>query len=393
MMAWLGTVAFSAVAVAALVWGARRRPPPPESPTPEAVFAAERQDLLADATAQALPQETVAALEEELALDVADVSSTPPAAASERTTAPTPAALFGGALALAALALALYGLWGEPQARLLADSAQLMAGEMPPERLAELVAALAARTWREPEDGDAWFHLGHARLRQRDFDGAAAAFASLHSLVGAQLQVDVAWAQASYLAAGGTVGPDTQAIVDRVFAEHPEHPEMLELLAMAALRQNDFADGAWFLARALRQPLTVGRRALLTETLALARRRLDPQRPLIEVTVTAAADAAPWLMVFARPAGGGMPLAVVRQPAQPTQTVILDAANRMAADGFTTADRVEVVARLSRTGTATDVLAEAVSEPVSPPEQPRVTLALAASAQAEEPTADVAQTR
>ena len=392
MMAWLGAVAFSAVAVAALVWGARRRPPRPESPTPEAVFAAERQDLLADATAQALPQETVAALEEELALDVADVSSAPPAA-SVRTTAPTPAALFGGALALAALALALYGLWGEPQASLLADSAQLMAGEMPPERLAELVAALAARTWREPEDGDAWFHLGHARLRQRDFDGAAAAFASLHSLVGAQLQVDIAWAQASYLAAGGTVGPATQAIVDRVFAEHPEHPEMLELLAMAALRQNDFAGGAWFLARALRQPLTVGRRALLTETLALARRRLDPQRPLIEVTVTAAADAAPWLMVFARPVGGGMPLAVVRQPAQPTQTVILDAANRMAGDGLADANRVEVVARLSRTGTATDVLAEAISEPVSPAEQPRVTLALAASAQAEEPTADVAQTR
>lgn len=378
MIAWIGAVAFAALAVAAMVWGARRRPPRPESPTPEAVFAAERQELLVDATAQALPQETVAALEEELALDVADVSSAPPAA-SGRVTAPPPAALLGGALALAALALALYGLWGEPRARLLADSAQLMAGDMPPEQLTELAAALAARTWREPEDGDAWFHLGHARLRQQDFDGAAAAFASLHSLVGAQLQVDVAWAQASYLAAGGTVGPDTQAIVDRVFAEHPEHPEMLELLAMAALRQNDFTGGAWLLARTLRQPLTAGRRALLTETLALARRRLDPQRPLIEVTVTAAADAAAWLMVFARPVGGGMPLAVVRQPTQPTQTVTLDAANRMAAEGFASTDRVEVVARLSHTGTATEVLAEAVSEPVSPAEQPCVTLALAGS--------------
>lgn len=391
MTAWLVVAGFAAVAVACLVWAARRRSAGGDPPPAQAVFAAGRRDLRADAKTQGLPEAAVAALEEELALGVLDTTPAPEPAA-RRTGTPPLRLLLGGALALAALALALYGVWGEPRATLLANSAQLLAAAEPPQ-LAALESALAARARRQPEDADAWFHLGHARLRQRDFEGAAAAFASLHALVGAQMAVDVAWARASYLAGEGSVGPQTKAIVDRVLAEHPNHPEMMELLATHALREGDFAGGAWFLARALRQPLAARRRALLAETLALARRRLDPARPLIEVAVTAVADAAPWLMVFARPVGGGMPLAVVRQPAQPTQTVTLDAANSMTADGLGTADRVEVVARLSQTGTATDMLAEAVSEPVSPADQPRLTLALAIGAKVEPPEADVAEAR
>lgn len=378
MTAWLAVAGFAVLAAACLVWATRRRAAGSEAPPPEAVFAAGQRDLQADATAQGLPAATVAALEEELALDVLDTTPTPAVAGDQADGAPALRPLVGGALALAALALALYGVWGEPRATLLAESAQLLAADAEPQQLAELIDALAARTRRQPKDGDAWFHLGHARLRQEDFDGAARAFAALHALTGANEQVDLAWVQARYLAADGVIEPATQAIIDRVLADRPDQPALLELLAMDALRGRDFAAGARLLARALRQPLPAGRRALLAETLALARQRLDPARPLIEVAVTAPLDSPPWLMVFARPIGGGPPLAVARQPTQPTQTIILDAANAMTegAQPFATAQQVEVVARLSAAGTASESLAEAVTAPVSPADQPKVSLAL-----------------
>ena len=379
MTVWLGVVALACLAVAGLVWGARRRPVRSETPTPRQVFAAGRRDLRADAAAQGLSAETAAALEEELALAVADATpATPPRPPRHAPADASPPllAVLGGAAAAAALALALYALWGEPQADLLAGSGRLMAAS-DPAQLTTLASALAARTRRAPQDADAWFHLGHVRLRQQEFDAAAQAFAALHDLTGANEQVDLAWAQARYLADGGAIGPATQAIIDRVLAGRPEQPAMLELMAMDALRGGAFAAASRLLARILRQPLAASRRALLAETLDMVRQRLDPARALIEVTVEAPARQAPWLMVFARPVGGGPPLAVVRQPAEQTQTVLLDDANSMTGSPqLRSAKQVEVVARISATGAADAALAEAVSEPVSPAEQPRLTLTL-----------------
>lgn len=376
MTVWLAVAGFAAVASACLLWGARRRAVASEAPPAEAVFAAGQRDLQADAKAQGLPEAEVAALEEELALDVLDTTPGPAAPTPARPPGLLP--IVAGTLALAALALGLYGIWGEPRATLLANSAQLLATETAPPQLAELIDALAARTRRQREDGDAWFHLGHARMKLGDYNGAAQAFASLRAITGPNEQVDLAWVQARYLADDGAIEPATQATIDRVLATRPEQPVVLELLAMEALRGRDFAGGARLLARLLRQPLPAARRKLLAETLAIARQRLDPARPLIEVTVTAPPGSPPWLMVFARPLGGGPPLAVARQPTQATQTITLDAANAMTHDArpFADAQQVEVVARLSAAGTVGESLAEAVSAPVSPAQQPQVALAL-----------------
>lgn len=376
MTVWVGVAALACLAVAGLAWGARRRPWRGETPTPGQILAAGRRDLRADAAAQGLSAETVSTLEEELALAVADASPPPSPPHAPAAASPPLLPVLVGASAAAALALALYALWGEPQAELLADSGRLLAAS-DAEGLADLALALAARTRRAPQDADAWFHLGHVRLRQREFDAAAQAFSALHDLTGANERVDVAWAQARYLADGGAIAPATRTIIDRVLAERPDQPTMLELMAMDALRGGEFAAASRLLARILRQPLAASRRALLTETLDTVRRRLDPARALIEVTVEAPARPAPWLMVFARPVGGGAPLAVVRQPAEQTQTVLLDDANTMTGSRLlASAKQVEVVARISQSGAADPALAEAVSEPVSPADQPRLTLTL-----------------
>lgn len=387
---WLGVAALALLAAACVVarahWPRRSRPPFQDAPNTQSL-ARRRRELEAEALAQGLGDAEVQALEEDLALDALDQlppdESEPPSSdGAPAGNAPLLPSIVAAAAAVA-LAVSLYALWGEPHAPTLASAAQLMEAARAGDdaALEQLRAALEARTRRQPSDRDGWFLLGHVRMNDGDFTGAASAFATLHGIAGANPQVDLAWAQASYLADGGSMSDATRAIVDRLRADEPNRPELLELLAMDALRQGDFLAGARHLVRALGQPMPASRRRVLAETLALARTRLDPERPLVEVTIDAAweaSEAAPWLMVFARPPEGAMPVAALRLPAEHTQTVVLDDATTMA-DGASLAGAgpLRVVARLSQTGEATaadiEVAAKALADPAA---QPRIHLRL-----------------
>ena len=377
---WLGAAALTALAAVLVVLGARRRPRPFDGGEAQVLLADRRGEIHAEARVQSLPDADVAALEEDLALAfIADGerSSTPGSGVR-----PPLLRLLGGAVAAVALAGALYWLWGEPNAPTLAEATRLMADDgTSPEALAELERAIAGRAARRGEDADAWFYLGHLRMRSADYQGAAQAFAELHALTGGSEAVDLTWAQAAFLTAGGVIDDATREIVDRVLERRPEHPNMLELLAMDAIRRSSFAPAAGYLDRALRQTLPAGRRALLDETLGLVRARLDPDRPSIEVSVdVAGADLRwPWLTVFARPVGARMPLAVVKRPTQPSQTVYLDDTVGMGPARQLSDTPVEVVARLSATGVAEDSAVELVSDPVSAATRPRVALAFGAA--------------
>ena len=387
---WLGVAALALLAAAYVVARAhwpRRSPPAFQDAPSTQSLARRRRELEAEALAQGLSDAEVQALEEDLALDVLDQlppeESEPMPSDDVGHAAPLLPSIVAAAAAVA-LAVSLYALWGEPHAPTLADAAQLMEAARAGDdaALARLRAALEARTSRQPSDRDGWFLLGHVRMNDGDFTGAASAFATLHGIAGANPQVDLAWAQASYLADGGSMSAATRAIVDRLRTDEPNRPELLELLAMDALRQGDFLAGARHLVRALGQPMPASRRRVLAETLALARGRLDPERPLVEVTIDAAWEAtepAPWLMVFARQAEGAMPVAALRLPAEHAQTVVLDDATTMA-DGASLAGAgpLRVVARLSQTGEATAADVEAVAEELADPAaQPRIRLRLA----------------
>ena len=389
---WLAVTAFALLAAVYVVvrahWPRPSRTALRDSPTMRQALALQRRELEAEASAQGLDDAEVRALEEELALDALDQlpAEGSDALASDGLPRPdTPPLLHSiiAAVAAVALAVALYALWGEPYARTLADAAQLMDAARAGDEAASdrLRSALEARTNRQPSDRDGWFLLGHVRMNAGDFTGAASAFATLHGIAGVNPQVDLAWAQANYLADGGSISAATRAIVDRLLADDPNRPELLEMLAMDALRQSDFLVGARHLARALGQPMPDSRRRILAEMLALARTRLDPARPLVEVTIDAAWEAteqAPWLMVFARPPQGGMPVAALRVHAQRTQTLVLDAATTMT-DGASldNAGPLRVVARLSQSGEANAADVEAVAEElVDPSAQPHIRLRL-----------------
>ena len=375
---WLGAGAMALLAVALIVAGARRNARAAVGEQTNLLLSDRRREIEAEARVQGLGGDEVAALEEELALEFDDNATDRPGEPAERAGRPPLLTLLIGAVISGALAIGLYALWGEPNAPVLATATALMsADDSSAEALVRLEGAISTRLERKPDDGDGWFYLAHLRMRSSDHKGAATAFASLHELTGGSEQIDLTWAQASFLAAGGVVDDATQEIVDRVLARRPEHPNMLELLAMDAIRRSSFANAAGYLDRALRQTLASSRRMLLEETLALTRTRLDAGRPLIEVTVDVAGSVPPWLTVFARPVAGSMPLVVVRRPARATQTLTLDDAVSMSATSpLSASGPVEVIARLSRTGTASDSVAEVVSEPVNPTAQPLVHLAL-----------------
>ena len=384
MGVWLGALALAVLGVLYVAHGARRRGANEQRRhDSQAVFADRAREIQAEGLAQGLPAEQVAALEQELALELLagdDVNAKPPAT---RGPARQTLAVLVGATAFGAIALGLYAWWGDPQAPEILSAMETLA-EDDSEEARALASALTIRAARRPEDVNTWLHLAGLRMRLADYDGAAAAFASAHQLVGADEQVDLAWAQARFLADGGTVSATTREIAGRVLAKTPNHPAMLELLAMGDLRAGEYASAARHLAGLLRQEMPAERRRLLANTLALARERQGGDRAFVSVAVTvegvsAGADA-PWLMVFLRPETGGPPLAVARQPAHTQQTVVLDDANTMVVgSSLASSGSVRAVARLSSDGSAADFQAEAVSELVDPATRPHVDLTLDAT--------------
>ena len=382
---WLGVVAVALLAAAYVFVGARRRYPrtaagEDTASNAAAAFARSRHELQAEAHMQRLDAATVEALEEELALSTLDE------AAAERSTDHGPRQarppllhLLAGALAVAGLAVGLYALWGEPHAPLLAQASQLVQADADsdPEALERLRKALVERTRRLPNDADSWFFLADLHMRASDYASAAGAYAVLHDISGPNEQIDFAWAQASYLADGGTMSTTTRGIIDRALAANPDHRKLFVLLATDAMRHREFLTGARYLVRILDQPMPDSSRGVLTDMLTFARTQLDPERPFIEATINVLGQPSPWLVVFARPSGGGKPLAVVRLPARKTQTIVLDAATSMDdAHSLSSGGMVEVVAQLSDTGDANAKGPEVVSAAVDASTQPRIELTL-----------------
>ncbi|MCY3819149.1 MAG: c-type cytochrome biogenesis protein CcmI [Gammaproteobacteria bacterium] len=376
---------FASVVVLYVVFGARRNRARAMDRTSAsaALFADRRQELVAEGRVQALDTPTLAELEEELALDLIESEGPETDSPSGSLQPPLRIVALTGA-GLAVVALGLYAIWGEPHASALVRAGDVLVSDgVDRAALASAEKALSARAGRNPEDVDTWFFLGHSRMRLSDYRGAEIAFAKLRDLAGPNEEADAAWAQASYLAERGLTDR-TRQVVERVLAARPAHPAMLEMLAMDAMRRSAFAEASGYLARATGQPLPESRRALLEDLMTVARSQLDPARPLIEVSVNVEGETRrPWLFVFARPVGGGMPLAAVRVRARASQTVLLDdsvgmgGATRLSDGGL-----VEVVARLSDTGNAAasadDV--EVSARPVDPGTQPHVELTFSSDA-------------
>ncbi len=230
--------------------------------------------------------------------------------------------------------------------------------------LSEWQDRLSSRVSTKPKDAQSWYLLGHVELKLSNYQRAAEAFAEAHKFHGKDLNIDLYWLQARYLASGGQVDPGTSAIAERILKSVPNQPLVLEMFAIDAFQRGNFKTAVTFLNRALTNALSPGQREALSSGFVEARKQLGDLTPSVDVSVEVVGEVAgdakagmpagATLFVIARPPGGGMPFAVVRRPSvQLPLTVRLDDAVSMnPAAGLSQAQEIEVVVRLSRSGAA-----------------------------------------
>jgi cytochrome c-type biogenesis protein CcmH len=323
------------------------------------------------------------------------------------------------ALLIPLLAVVLYRALGAREDWALADALTVLraeGGQNDLEALDRLVALLDARLEKRPGDAESLFLLGHARMRQEEYTAAAQAFEALHPLDSGDLTVLVSLAQARYLADEGRISAETKALMDRALEQNPHEPLVLEMLALDAMRASNYAGAVGYLERALAGSPDGARATALQNGLAQARAALvasggapsaPPSQqvasapptvgPLTATPAAASRDARVHVAVSlgpsAQPSPGARVFVIARQIGGPPMpiavralaiselpaTVELSDADAMQPGRLLSQfDRVEVLARLSQSGTparqAGDL--EAAAEPVNPREQPRVTLTL-----------------
>ncbi|MCC5886403.1 MAG: c-type cytochrome biogenesis protein CcmI [Gammaproteobacteria bacterium] len=290
--------------------------------------------------------------------------------------------LWAGAVLVPVLALVLYSDWGFSLGYQdeLALARELRAVEQRPDgahdsrQVNQLMDRLDARLAANPEDADGWFLLGRTALNQGEFERAGRAFGRVAGLMPEEPGPLVFQVQALYLADDRRITSRVRERMDRVLELAPGQPIMLEILAMDAFQDGRFGEAAGLFEQVLASGVPEGeRRTFLRDGLARSRELAglpetataaagsavsSPGTIRVQVTMSEAvlsdlpANAA--VFVMARPVGGPpMPLAVQRLRPAARLDIELTVDDAMAPEmALDSVEQVEVVARLSRAGTA-----------------------------------------
>jgi cytochrome c-type biogenesis protein CcmH len=325
-------------------------------------------ELEADAAAGFLAPDAVDSARAELGAHLLEDLAGP--AATER-----PQASRRGVPVLATLALLLFaGAWyaaaGSWRTQALVDLSRADPQAAHDASLQQMASRLQEHVAEEPQDAEAWTWLARTYRSLGRQAEAAAAFGQASKLKGGQdpdLLADegeaLALAQDRALA-GAPADRFAQAL-----AVAPDHPRALFYSGIAAMQAGDDRAAIAHWERLLRQDLPGDARATLEQSLAQLRERSGTPAPRapeaaaasLHLEVTLAPDLAPQvrpddtLFIYASDAAGPrMPLAVRRFVAAdlPLATT-LDDSHGMAGRTLSAAQRWRVVARVSRSGSAT----------------------------------------
>jgi cytochrome c-type biogenesis protein CcmH len=266
-----------------------------------------------------------------------------------------PQFLLGAAASLLVLsgAAALYVAWGHGSWR----AATAPGGE----GIATLLAATDAR----PDDLRAWLNLGRGYLRIGQWPLARRSFEHADRLgQGRNAEALGALAETSFFENNGALTPAVAEQFERALQLDPKLPAALFYTGVAQMNAGhlEIARARFAALRDLGPPPQV--KAALDKQIAaidadLARAQPDPATIIhLQVTLAPAlaADAPKQgvLFVFVRAPQGGPPLAVKRLTLQFPQRVELSASDSMmASNRIKSGQRVEVMARISASGTPT----------------------------------------
>ncbi len=194
----------------------------------------------------------------------------------------TPAAALVLAIAVPALAFAIYAIVGEPSAvRAGVAVPAPAAGRDASARRDELVTHLA----RSPRDGRSWVLLARTDFDAERFSDAAAAYEQAIA-VSAKVAADPAiwceFADALGMANGGMLTGKPRELVMQALARDPAHPKALEMAGSAAFEAREYhsASGYWRALLAQMSPGTQAYRDLAAAILHAERLALPLPAPV-----------------------------------------------------------------------------------------------------------------
>ena len=236
----------------------------------------------------------------------------------------------------------------------------------------EAISALQDRLKQEPENPEGWYLLANTFMSMQNFKGAAEGYANALKYLPTDAPqyagVNGQYAQALFFASNGKMDDQIRSEVDKTLALEPFEVTALGLLGIDAYESGNYREAMEFWQKGLRN--ATGEQAdSLKSGVRSAREKLIaagetvPDLPeLAEVKLELTVSLSPELasrvkpdmtvFIFARPVGGRMPLAAKRLTvADLPVSLVLDDSLSMSPDALlSSADQVEVVARISASG-------------------------------------------
>ena len=230
---------------------------------------------------------------------------------------------------------------------------------------ADSVTALLAATQEKPDNVQAWLNLGRAYLRITQWPLARRSFQHADQLSkGGNAMALAGLGETIVFENNGNETAAAEALFDRALQLDPRSPQALFYTGVALLNSGKLAD-AKVRFESLRdlgpppQVMDALDKQIAAIDVQLARLKPDPATAIhlqVTLAVSLAGKVPPGatLFVFVRSPQGGPPLAVKRLAPQFPQQVDLSAADFvMAGHSIRPGQRVEVMARVSASGTPT----------------------------------------
>ncbi|QNH03170.1 c-type cytochrome biogenesis protein CcmI [Pseudomonas sediminis] len=275
------------------------------------------------------------------------------------------------ALLVPVLGVALYLHWGAVDE--VVQTRQLAAAQ--PQSIEEMTARLEQTVQQQPDSAEAWYFLGRTYMAQERAGDAAKAFERAVEIAGRAPELLGQWAQALYFAEGKQWSEQMQTLTDEALKADPQEVTSLGLLGIAAYENQRYADAVRYWERLVAVlPEQDPSRAAIAGGIERARQQMgEGEQPsaaaapsakvhALEVSVSLSPDVQQnvqpddAVFVFARALSGPpMPLAVKRLKVSdlPVQISLSDVDAMMPELKISRFDQVQLVARVSRAGNAT----------------------------------------
>lgn len=275
------------------------------------------------------------------------------------------------ALLVPVLGVALYLHWGALDQ--VEQTRQLAA--MQPQSIEEMTARLEQTVKQQPDSAEGWYFLGRTYMAQERAGDAAKAFERAVEIAGRAPELLGQWAQALYFAEGKQWNEQLQGLTDEALKADPEEVTSLGLLGIAAYESQRYADAVRYWERLVAVlPEQDPSRAAIAGGIERARQQMgegeqasaaaEPSAKVhaLEVSVSLSPEVQQnvqpddAVFVFARALSGPpMPLAAKRLKVSdlPVQISLSDVDAMMPELKISQFDQVQLVARISRAGNAT----------------------------------------